>query len=72
MLDIEEFYKLAAKQDAFALLVSARVNDILNGTAKALEFPKHGGAFNTQEQQALLFADVVARTVCANLGRGNN
>lgn len=69
MLNIEEFYTLAAKQDAFALLVSARVNDILNGTAKPLEFSKAGGAFNTPEQQTLIFADLVARTVCANLGR---
>jgi len=72
VLDIEEFYRLAAKQDAFALLVSARVNDILNGTAKALEFSKAGGTFNTPEQQVLVFADLVARTVCANLGKGTN
>jgi hypothetical protein len=70
VLDIEEFYRLAAKQDAFALLVSARVNDILSGTAVALEFPKVGGAFNTPEQQALVFADLIARAVCANLGKG--
>jgi hypothetical protein len=70
MLDIEEFYRLAAKQDAFALLVSARVNDILNGTAVALEFPKVGGAFNTPEQEVLAFADLIARAVCANIGKG--
>jgi hypothetical protein len=70
VLSIDDFYRLAAQQDAFAALVSARVNDILNGTAKSLEFPKTGGAFNTKEQDALIFADLVARTVCANLGRG--
>jgi hypothetical protein len=64
--NLEDYYYLASKQDTFAALVSARVNDILAGTAHVLDFNQ---ATLSEEQQILQFADLVARLVCANLGR---
>ena len=69
---IEESLTRSLQQDKFAMLVSARVNDILSGDAKVLEFPEAGGVFNTQEEETLMFADTIARAVCANLERGEN
>ena len=66
---IEELYSRDIQQERFAMLVAARVNDILAETAKPLEFPKAGGVFNSKEEEMLLFADTVARTVCAAMRR---
>lgn len=70
MKTIQELYEKDVQQERFAMLVAARVNDILSGTATILEFPKAGGVFNTAEEEALMFADTVARAVCANLKTG--
>ena len=67
---LEEHFQRSVQQEKFAMLVAARVNDILSGNATALEFPKAGGVFNTSEEETLLFADVIARAVCANLNTG--
>jgi len=63
-------YNKELQQQQFGALVAARVNDILSGNAKVLEFEKAGGIFNTADQEALLFADTIAQVVCANLNRG--
>ena len=65
-----DMYNKELQQEQFGALVAARVNDILSGNAKVLEFEKAGGIFNTAEQEALLFADTIAQVVCANLNRG--
>jgi hypothetical protein len=65
-----EIYSKELQQEQFGALVAARVNEILSGNAKVLEFEKAGGIFNTAEQEALLFADTIAQVVCANLNRG--
>jgi hypothetical protein len=62
-----DMYNKDIQQEQFGALVAARVNEILSGNAKVLEFEKAGGVFNTVEQEALLFADTIARVVCANL-----
>jgi hypothetical protein len=49
------------------MLVSARVNQILSGQAKELS---SNTKFKTEEQEVLLFADLVARAVCAHLPTG--
>lgn len=67
--DLDELYSVQTRQEKFAMLVAARVNEILSNKAKPLEFPKAGGVFNTSEEETLLFADVVARAVCSNLNR---
>lgn len=65
-----DMYNKELQQEKFGALVAARVNEILSGNAKVLEFEKVGGIFNTTEQEALLFADTIAQVVCANLNRG--
>jgi hypothetical protein len=65
-----DMYNRELQQEQFGALVAARVNEILSGNAKVLEFEKAGGIFNTPEQEALLFADTIAQVVCANLNRG--
>jgi hypothetical protein len=70
MQTIDELYSKDIQQERFAMLVAARVNDILSGNATALEFPKAGGVFNSTEEEALIFADTIARAVCANLNIG--
>ena len=65
-----DMYNKELQQEQFGALVAARVNEILSGKAKVLEFEKAGGIFNTAEQEALLFADTIARVVCANLNPG--
>jgi hypothetical protein len=52
------------------MLVAARVNEILSNKAEALNFERIGDARYTKEQEVLLFADTVARAVCANLNQG--
>lgn len=52
------------------MLVAARVNQILAGEAQPLQFDRIGGIYYTTEQENLLFADLIARAVCANLNTG--
>jgi hypothetical protein len=51
------------------MLVAARVNQILSGKAVELKFEPVNGIYTT-EQENLLFADTIARAVCANLEIG--
>jgi len=62
---LEEQYNRDIQQESFAMLVAARVNDILSNKAEALNFQHH-----TPEQENLIFADVIARAVCAHLPTG--
>ena len=66
---LEDYFDNSARQEKFAILVAARVNDIRAGTASPLEFPKAGGVFNLPIEETLMFADVVARAVCAFLDK---
>lgn len=70
MLSYESYFNEQQRQEKFAILVSARVNDIRAGTASPLEFPKAGGVFNTPIEETLTFADLIARAVCAHLDEG--
>ena len=69
MPDLEDVYSIQLQQEKFAALVSVRVNDILAGTAQVLDFPKAGGIAHTPAQLGLLFADLIARSVCQNLNK---
>lgn len=69
MQDLIDQYNVDIQQEKFAVLVAARVNDIRSGTAKVLEFPKVGGVFNSTEELQLMFADKIARIVCATLDK---
>ena len=71
MQSLIDQYNVELQQERFALLVAARVNEILSGNAKVLEFPKVGGIFNTHEEEQLMFADTIARAVCAHLQTNN-
>jgi hypothetical protein len=62
-----DMYNKDIQQEQFGALVAARVNEIRSGKATELKFEKAGGVFHTHEQDALLFADTIARVVCANL-----
>ena len=68
MDELYDMYSIQMQQENFAALVSVRVNDILAGTAQVLQFPKVDGA-NTPAEQGLLFADLIARSVCHNLNK---
>lgn len=67
MRTIEEHFTKELQQEKFAMLVSARVNEILSNNAKVLDFNPAGGVHYTPEQEALMFADTIARAVCAHL-----
>lgn len=71
MQELIDQYNVEIQQERFAMLVAARVNDIRSGNAKVLEFPKVGGLFNSVEEQQLMFADLIARAVCATLETSN-
>lgn len=64
---LEELYNKELQEERFAMLVAARVNDIRSGEAQALHYERAGGVHYTREQEVLLFADLIARAVCANL-----
>jgi hypothetical protein len=70
MRTLAEQYSRDIQQEKFAMLVAARVNEILSNKAEALNFERVGGLYYTPEQEALIFADTVARAVCANLNQG--
>lgn len=65
-----DMYNKELQQEKFGALVAARVNDILSGNAKVLDFKPVGGMMLTAEEEALMFADTIAQVVCANLNRG--
>jgi hypothetical protein len=67
METLQELYSKDVQQEKFGLLVAARVNEIRSGTAEVLEFERAGGVFYTVEQEHLMFADKIARAVCAHL-----
>lgn len=69
MEPLEQQYDKELQEDKFSMLVAARVNEILSGGAAPLNFKPVGGWHYTSEQQALMFADKIARAVCANLQR---
>ena len=69
METLQDMYDRDLQQENFSMLVAARVNEILSGTAETLNFEKAGGVFYTVEQEHLLFADKIARAVCANLDK---
>jgi hypothetical protein len=70
MRTLEELYSRDIQQEKFAMLVAARVNEILSNKAEVLNFQRAGGIHYTPEQEALMFADTIARAVCANLNQG--
>lgn len=72
MQNLTDLYNLETQQERFAMLVAARVNEILSGNAKVLEFPEVGSVFNPTEQQQLMFADKIARIVCTTLHKSNS
>lgn len=65
-----DLYNKELQQEKFGALVAARVNEILSGNAKVLDFKPVGGTMYTPEQETLMFADTIAQVVCANLNRG--
>lgn len=70
MRTLAEQYSREIQQERFGMLVAARVNEILSNKAEVLSFDRVGGIYYTQEQETLIFADTVARAVCANLNTG--
>ncbi len=71
MSTVQELYDRNIQEENFALLVAARVNEIRSGNATVLEFERVGGVFYTVEQEHLMFADKIARAVCAYLDTGD-
>jgi hypothetical protein len=69
MQTLEDLYNKELQNEKFALLVSARVNEILSGKAKALDFSQSGKVRNAYAEETLLFADLIARSVCQNLNK---
>ena len=65
-----DMYDKQLQQENFGALVAARVNEIRSGKATELNFEKIGALFHTTQQNALMFADTIARVVCANLNEG--
>jgi hypothetical protein len=72
MQELIDQYNVELQQERFAMLVAARVNEILSGTAKVLEFATVGGVFNSVEEQQLMFADKIARIVCTAMDKSNS
>lgn len=72
MANYEDYFNDSIRQEKFAILVAARVNDIRSGTASPLEFEKAGGIHYLPIEETLMFADLVARAVCAHLDQGEN
>ena len=64
MASMEEFYDKELYEDKFATLVAARVNEIRSGAAQELDFQKADGAEYTPVEEALLFANKIAKAVC--------
>ena len=69
MASYEDYFNNSVKQEKFAILVAARVNDIRAGTATQLDFKPRGGIHYLPVEETLMFADVVARAVCAFLDK---
>lgn len=71
MRTLEDQYSRDAQQERFAMIVAARVNEILSNKAQALSFQPADGINYTLEQENLIFADVIARAVCTHLKIGD-
>lgn len=67
MKTIEEQYQIDTQQERFAMIVAARVNEILSNKAEILNLQPATGTTYTTDQENLIFADVIARAVCAHL-----
>ncbi|MFY9303952.1 MAG: hypothetical protein WAO31_00395 [Rhodoluna sp.] len=67
MANLQDYFNDSLRKEKFAILVAARVNDIRSGTASPLEFEKAGGIHHLPIEETLMFADLVARAVCAHL-----
>lgn len=67
MSRLEDYFNDSLRREKFAILVAARVNDIRAGTATELDFKPKGGIHYLPIEETLMFADVVARAVCAHL-----
>jgi len=70
MVNYEDYLANSARQEKFAVLVSARVNDIRSGTASPLSFQPDGNGNYLPVEETLMFADLIARAVCAHLDKG--
>lgn len=71
-MGVQDLYNKELQQEKFAALVATRVAEIVEGNAKELKFEKAGGVFYTPEQETLLFADVIARSVVHYLSSKNS
>lgn len=69
MSNLQDYFNDSLRQEKFAILVAARVNDIRAGTATQLDFKPKGGIHYLPIEETLMFADVVARAVCAFLDK---
>jgi hypothetical protein len=69
MDELTRMYALQTQQEKFAALVSARVNQIFSGTAQPIDMQKIGSIATTPQQDALYFADLIARNVCHNIDK---
>jgi hypothetical protein len=69
MKTLREQYSVDVQEENFSMLVAARVNEILSGTASVLDFKPAGGVHYSQEERQLMFADKIAQAVCSNLDR---
>lgn len=67
MTNLQDYFNNSLRQEKFAILVAARVNDIRAGTATEIDFKPRGGIHYLPVEETLMFADVVARAVCAHL-----
>lgn len=69
MSNLQDYFNNSLRQEKFAILVAARVNDIRAGTATQLDFKPKGGIHYLPVEETLMFADLVARAVCAHLDK---
>lgn len=72
MRTLAEQYQIDTQQERFAMIVAARVNEILSNKAEALNFQPASGTDYITDQENLIFADVIARAVCAHLVPGEH
>jgi hypothetical protein len=72
MQELIDMYNKQVQQEKFAALVAARVGDLLDGTAKELNFKPTGGTMYTHAEETLMNADVIARSVVNYLAIRNS
>ncbi len=71
MQELIDQYNKELQQEKFAALVATRVGEIMDGTAKELNFKPVGGTMYTHAQETLMYADVIARSVVNYLNTRN-